>query len=338
MKNTVLIPSLLLLLPAGTLTAASVWAPGVTADSGWYDVNKRSNSNLSTTDRNFCWAAVASNMLQWWCDTYEKAGNTVPGNILRNTTTDYTCGIFENVFLKNWDPGKGCGSYEGLQWFFEGKSPTTSNYSKPTGGGNYLSGDTGFLATMADAYGAYSATWASLRERTEYDFAARTENYAICLGGNYYTWGSGRPDKTHSSAEVFSNYLTTLLNHGPVGLSFAVGYNGFGKNHEITVWGCDVGNDGLVSKIYVTDSDDSTADPLNIALNSYNVSYTGNYAAIDYNEAKLFSGNYVTQLSGIMGYPALVIPEPSLFGFFAGTLALLLAGTRRRRKNQKMGK
>lgn len=311
----------------GTSFATPIWAPGVSWDSGWYDVNKYSTSNVSTEDRNFCWAAVASNMLQWWCDSYERAGNTVPTNIMRDSKTKYTCGIFENVFLKNWDIQKGAGSYEGLQWFFEGKTPPQSNYSKPSAAGNYFSSSPEVLTTMDTAYTDYCALWNTLNT-ADYSSAVNTQDYAVCLGGNYYTWGTGRPIQNYTTKQVFSNFLVTMLKRGPVGLSFAIGYNGNGKNHEITVWGCIVDEEGIISRIIVSDSDDTPGDPLKTVLKEYIVSYTGNYVAIDYNEAKMFGGNYITSLTGIMGYP---IPEPSSFGLLAGLGALALVASRRSR-------
>lgn len=329
MKKVALILALFLPLGTGTIWANSIWAPGVTQASGWYDANKRSTVSYSEIDRKACWAATASNMLQWWFDRYEEAGQTVPPDISLAGSDKYTCGIFEKCFLPNWDPDHGASSYDGLRWFFEGKSPgVTTNYSKPTGKGNYFSSNPEVFDSMDAAYNDYHTRWHVLNT-AEYA-AVQTEDYVVCLSGSFYTWGSGRPNQDYSMKEVFSNYLKTLLGYGPAGLSFAVGPKGNGTNHEITVWGCDIAEDGSISKIYVSDSDDAQGKPLEVALKEYLVNYTGNYATINYNkETMLVGGNYITSLTGIMGYP---IPEPSMFGLLAGLGALTLAGTRRSRR------
>ncbi|MBR6797434.1 MAG: IdeS/Mac family cysteine endopeptidase [Opitutales bacterium] len=48
---------------AGTTT---IFAPGVTLESGWYDVNKKSTEQRPQKDFSYCWAATASNLIRWW--------------------------------------------------------------------------------------------------------------------------------------------------------------------------------------------------------------------------------------------------------------------------------
>ena len=40
------------------------WTLGVSSERGWYDANK----TLAPGDDNLCWAASASNILNWWED------------------------------------------------------------------------------------------------------------------------------------------------------------------------------------------------------------------------------------------------------------------------------
>lgn len=47
--------------------ADEVWARGVNKNSGWYDYNK---TIANTDDDNLCWAASASNVINWWQDRY----------------------------------------------------------------------------------------------------------------------------------------------------------------------------------------------------------------------------------------------------------------------------
>lgn len=58
------------------------FAEGVTTEKGWYDVNKVGRGENG--DINMCWAAAASNILQWWQDRYIEAGNTLPEGLFRD--------------------------------------------------------------------------------------------------------------------------------------------------------------------------------------------------------------------------------------------------------------
>lgn len=55
----------------------TVWAQGVSQESGWYDANKNNNDD-GDADDNMCYAASVSNLLAWW-------QNGVYGKNLRST-------------------------------------------------------------------------------------------------------------------------------------------------------------------------------------------------------------------------------------------------------------
>ena len=55
-------------LPAAAVT--TIFAPGVTKESGWYDTNKA----FTNQDSQLCWAATATNIVAWWLDTYQRKG------------------------------------------------------------------------------------------------------------------------------------------------------------------------------------------------------------------------------------------------------------------------
>lgn len=89
-----------LFLP-GTLHAAPVFLENVSESGGWYDCNKKTKWTWGTKphptnplnppvsarptewlylpyDQNICWAAAASNVLQWWQDTRSNLKSTTP--------------------------------------------------------------------------------------------------------------------------------------------------------------------------------------------------------------------------------------------------------------------
>ena len=63
-KMKTLLPMLLFSCCAAVCAATEVWTQGVSADAGWYDVNK----DFDGVDDDLCWAASSSNMLAWWQD------------------------------------------------------------------------------------------------------------------------------------------------------------------------------------------------------------------------------------------------------------------------------
>ena len=119
---------------AGTTT---IFAPGVTANSGWYDVNKKSTANASQIDFVACGAAAASNMLQYWQDGYTTAGNILPNGTPDGIgTKEYTSGlgcyelaIFEK-YLDCWGT-EGTDPQLTIQWSFTGEGHNVSGYAQP---------------------------------------------------------------------------------------------------------------------------------------------------------------------------------------------------------------
>ena len=74
----------------GNVNDNVVFADGVTLNSGWYDVNKLKRAGA---DINMCWAAAASNIIQWWQDRYVAAGNTLPAGAVTGVGTKSYDGV-----------------------------------------------------------------------------------------------------------------------------------------------------------------------------------------------------------------------------------------------------
>lgn len=60
------------------------WTWGVSPQKGWYDANK----TLAPGDDNLCWAASASNILNWWQDRYVIPSGTPTGEAVWTTFKD----------------------------------------------------------------------------------------------------------------------------------------------------------------------------------------------------------------------------------------------------------
>lgn len=65
MKYTIATLSLLVMLSTASATE-TLWVYGVNEHGGWYDANKTDYA----ADTNKCWAAVSSNLINWWQNQY----------------------------------------------------------------------------------------------------------------------------------------------------------------------------------------------------------------------------------------------------------------------------
>lgn len=89
----------------------SVFVNGVTEDSGWHDVNK----TFDGTDDELCWAAAASNVIQWW----QNKQPSIPGGTPAGMATErYSSDIFQ-VFVESFQNGGG-DEADGFVWWLTG--------------------------------------------------------------------------------------------------------------------------------------------------------------------------------------------------------------------------
>lgn len=334
------------LVSAGTLRAETVFANNVSLTDGWYDANKLwvgetedgtswdetdapediADSGIAT-DAGMCWAATASNMIQWGY------GQVAAGTFVAGTPAGYDASrafaarqqlSVYKTFCDTWtDDGNTIAN--GLAWWLTGESEfesVESPASEPT----------------TTTGGAYLANAAGV------SLASYIESIDLIYDDNV----SG----AYSLAELSDGFKESFESRGGVvGLAINV-YNqekdDVEGGHAITCWGCEFDEDGLLSALYVTDSDDcvstdaysadADASALEMVMRRLDVTFIENDDADDSNEygiAYLF--DYVLgvdyRIDTVVTFSPLgLIPEPSAFGLFAGACALALAGTRRRRK------
>ncbi len=281
----------------GFSDVSTLFAPGVSLTSGWYDANKKSNQNVSTYDMNSCWAAASANMLQWWQDNYKASGNILPagtpdgagkGVTLGGVDYTYELEIYE-VFLRDWENSAGATLAVGLPWYFTGQTHSDSGLAKPTGAGGY------FKNEWHEISGVLGSDW-------------------LVRYGAWGTW-----NQASSPLQVFSEKVKGALTNGVGGVDILYG----NTLHQLTLWGADFDAAGMVAAVYLTDSDDQVHE-----LRRYVVSEDG--IEVKINGYK--NGNFlIASLDTLRAY---AIPEPSAFGLFAGTLALAFCAARRRRRKK----
>ncbi|MBQ8760404.1 MAG: IdeS/Mac family cysteine endopeptidase [Bacteroidales bacterium] len=244
-----------------------VFVEGVTINSGWYDVNKL---KIGGPDINMCWAASASNIIQWWQDRYVSAGNSLPSGAVSGPGTKvyedghtYNLALME-VYRDLWNDIY-AGGYpdHGVIWYFEGRNI-------------YSSMTPGYCPQPNAPGGYYSNVWNQI---LPYMYHEYTNGISGEFGG-YYLWGGGSGLSGNASLQKFTDYVVEFIDRGAVSLVISLGSNG-GLLHATTLWGYEIDNTtGLITKIWITDSDDihqgsTSGDPTQQLLREYTISYDG---------------------------------------------------------------
>ena len=246
-----------------------VFAEGVSQSSGWYDVNKMAAG--ANGDTMMCWAAAASNMIQWWQDRYVAAGHSLPAGAVTGAGTKTHSGTgfgrcyelaLMDVFHSQWtNLERGSQSDYAISWYFEGKlngGNNASNQAKPTTSGGY-----------------FSSVWSSIYTKLYHDYEDGAlpwmyyDLYTTCYN-NYNHWGSKSGNECLLD---FSNYIVEFMGRGIAALTIQPGSSAL---HAVTLWGYEIDNaTGFITRIWLTDSDDQTTEPKTCVLNEYNVSVSG---------------------------------------------------------------
>lgn len=114
-KKIILGTSLFLALGASSASAETLWANGVSESGGWSDFNKTRSDN---NDNDLCWAAAASNIINWWQKQY-KIPEYVPEE-------DEIWNSFKRSFTDD-----GSNPHQAFYWWFDGSySPPSTNAAK----------------------------------------------------------------------------------------------------------------------------------------------------------------------------------------------------------------
>ena len=253
-----------------------VFADGVTINSGWYDVNKLKNGG---GDINMCWAASASNIIQWWQDRYVAAGNTLPaGAVTGPGTKTYPEGYKYNLALMElyrdlWWNGKGGDTDHGVIWYFEGR-----NVQKYASEGSHAQPNDNTSG------GYYSSIWNQILPKVYHEYKSNifpNEFYNLISKeyNNYSNWGNGSGISGIQQLKKFSDLVVEFIDRGVISFVISLNSNG-GLLHATTLWGYEIDNaTGMLTKVWITDSDDmhqsGSGDPTQQKLQEYSVSYDG---------------------------------------------------------------
>lgn len=236
----------------GNVSYIDYIAPYV-AGNGWYDVNK--SKGFVQSDMNLCFAAAASNSLHWWLDQnsdyIDKYIKNNPDDIQIQKLSDLResfenqqkSGIYD-IFLRQF-ANKQDGYYPDIlqDQFINGY------YPKPNGGTNDSPTD---------------------RDKLK-------NNGPDKNGGFFYNvFGTDRlTDRRYydNGFDAISKELKELfLNGDNVLMTFSVGR----KSHVVTLWGVEFDQNGTISAVYYSDSDDEA----NQGMMRYRVVNSGGKAVV----------------------------------------------------------
>ena len=296
-KNDVVSNEVTFTAEAASSGTTIVFADGVTINSGWYDVNKIGNGQQNG-DINMCWAASCANIIQWWQDRYVEAGNTLPAGAVDGPGTTYQLALME-MYHDLWDNSRGGTTSHGITWYFEGR-----NIMKEAAAGSHaqpLSNNTG---------GYYSSIWESQilpNVYHDYDYVVvpgivEYDNLISTEYNNYYLWGNGSGLSDEQRLRKFTELVVEFMDRGVVSLAVSLGSNLGTLHHATTLWGYEIDNTtGLLTRIWITDSDDMTTEPKEPVLHEYTVSVHETHHTIKFSGAP-YGACYAVALYPVSGY------------------------------------
>lgn len=288
---------------AGSSGTSVVFAEGVTINSGWYDVNKIGAGDNG--DINMCWAASCSNIIQWWQDRYVAAGNTLPAGaitgegahgIYSNPSYSYQLALMD-MFHSEWDNSYGGDIMMGVTWYFDGRN--TQQYASP-----------GTIAVPLSEGGYYGEIWESeILPYTYHDYVytvvpgvVEFDNLICQEYNNYYIWGNGSGLYGIERLRKFSELVVDAFNKGIASLTISLNASG-GLQHATTMWGYEIDNEtGLLTKVWLTDSDDLETEPKEAILHECTVTYDETSGKVKFTGIPRYGAFYAMNLWPVSKY------------------------------------
>ena len=270
-----------------------VFAKGVSEKAGWYDVNKVGKGENG--DINMCWAAAASNIIQWWQDRYTEAGNSLPPQAVNGPGETYELALME-VFHQQWNNDKGGQVAEAVPWYFEGKyygeTATAGSQAYPLPG---------------NAGGYYKDIWADIYPHLYhgYDYMlGMYQNLYVGDFNNYYIWGNGTALRGKERLKVFTDLVVQFIDRGVAALTISLSPQIRTLLHSTTLWGYEIDDaTGLLTRIWITDSDDLEKEPKQPLLNEYAVSIDEDMSHIKFTSSDVrYGACYAVALCPVSGY------------------------------------
>jgi hypothetical protein len=239
-------------------------------------------------------------MIQWWQDRYVAAGNSLPKSAVSGPGTVYVASAgreyelaLMDIYHSEWNNDKGCHTAESIPWYFEGV-----NYGETASAGSqaYPLTDGGYWKDI------WPEVYPHLYHEYTYMFGWYVDLYTSEFTA-YEHWGNGTSLYGVERHRKFSDFIVQFLDRGIASMAITLNPNG-GLHHATTVWGYEIDNvSGLVTRLWITDSDDQISEPKQQLLNEYQVSYTpGDKSITLTSDTVRYRKCYVVSLNPFSGY------------------------------------
>ena len=270
-----------------------VFVEGVSREAGWYDVNKVGKGENG--DINMCWAASSANIIEWWQDIYVSKGGILPSGAVSGPGKKYELALME-LFHEQWNNEKGGHVVEAVPWYFEGV-----NYGEHAAAGSQAYPLAGY------AGGFYKSIWPDVYPHLYHGYSYMFgwyENLYVGDFNNYYLWGDGSELTGKERLRYFTQLVVESIDRGIASLTVSLSPNLQTLHHATTIWGYEIDNTtGLLTRLWITDSDDLEKEPKQPLLNEYEVSIGDGYSHVKLSsESVRYGACYAVSLTPVSGY------------------------------------
>ena len=293
-----------LCLTAAVASAEEYWAAGVNQFGGWYDVEKTREKDV---DDLMCYAASAANLVAWWQKGRRDSDLPLPSEA--PTAAEVIWGKYKSACIR---PDVGGLTIGAINWWLSGTYLPTGDEDAERSVFEY---DEEKTITLDSFSGYYYDQYSLTQDKLE-DFF---DLYAYDVNGE---------DDTRLYDRVFADLLDDRA-----GVSLALLSDVGNLGHAVTLWGAEYADNGVLSKIWLTDSDDYKHQLFSVDVNvdeDANKIYFKDPEKVGYG---YYEGVFIEQVYAIMPSEAEVwgIPEPNA-ATLAALMGLIGVAVRRRRK------
>lgn len=178
---------------------------------------------------------------------------------------------------------------QAIPWYFEGV----------LNGGEYAS--EGSQAVPLTDGGYWSDIWSDVKSQMYCGYESNV-GYTVCYN-NYMIWGNGTDYQGTERLKIFSDLVVKAFEHGMAGLVISLSSNLYSSHHATTLWGYEIDNaTGLVTRVWITDSDDLTTEPKDQLLNEYYVSIGEGKSNIKLTGDTRYGACWVVSIHPLSGY------------------------------------
>ncbi len=224
-----------------TLYTGAFWTEGVSETGGWYDANKLDNSD-GDADDNMCYAASAANVIAWWQDS--TVGSTLTSEAPKQLSDIWQAMINAN---ERWEEG---GEALGVvNWWVSGIYCPKDKEDTDAWARFYLltedfDDDELIPVTLSPTNGYYFDQYGLTQEKLS-DFLVDLQMYTETMTG--INFGE-------------------ILNRGNAIALSIVPEEDEEAGHAITLWGVEYDEEGTLTTMWITDSDDGAEKLVKISV------------------------------------------------------------------------